>query len=253
MSAVVPPTRRREAQPTVLELLQEFLLARNLRPGDRVPTEAELSTELGVSRNAIREALRALEVLGIVEIRHGQGMLLRQASLAGLTASLAFWGRLSVRDGVEALRPIAEVRDALETSLIGRVLGQHSEQNLHELVEAVAEMERLAAQGEHAPDADRRFHDVLYRPLDNWVLTYLLQGFWAAHAEVSAEADVPSLDPGIVARQHRALLDAVMQRDPKAAVQAMNWHFDNILRRPAPAEDDLAVARPCSPGEGEDA
>jgi len=227
--------RKREPQPTVQDLMKELILTEDLHSGDKLPTENELTERLGASRNAVREALRSLEALGIVEIRHGYGMYLRDATLAGLAETLTFWGRMSHRDGVEALAPIAELREVLETSLIGRVVGELTREDLRELSGLVRTMEIAAEEGKYASDEDRRFHEVLYRPLGNWVFTYLLQAFWDAYTELDEDTKGSRNPPEDVAQCHRDLLEALKRRDRDAAATAMSRHFDNFLRRPRSA------------------
>ena len=223
--------RRRQPQPTVEELTKEFILLRNLRSGDKLPTEGELADELGVSRNTVREALRSLQALGIVDIRHGHGTYVRDIALTSLADSLTFWGRLSERDGLEGVQPIAEVREVLETNLIGVVIHLLQDSDLHEMDDSVQEMRTRAAKGLHASDADRRFHEILYRPLDNWVHFYLMRAFWDAYTAVSKDSPRPKRDPAQIAQQHQDILDALKRRDAEAAQQAMTVHFDNALRR----------------------
>jgi len=226
------PAQRRGGEPTVLELTRALILDRHLRAGDRLPSEHDLAHELGASRNAVREALRGLEAQGIVEIRHGSGIYLRDMTLVGLTDILTFWGQLSERDGIETLRPIAQVREVLETNLVRDVVPLLTPDDLRTLSVIVRDMEARAEEGEYAADADRRFHDALYRPLDNWVLTYLLQAFWEAFANVN-RSEHSRRPADVVAQQHRDILEALKRRDADAAADALRQHFDNILHRPA--------------------
>jgi len=219
----------------VQELLKEFLLAGDYRPGDRLPTEAELGAAIGVSRSATREALRSLQALGIVDIRQGHGMQLRDMSLDGLAEGLAFWTMLSERDGTQAIRSIAYVRDALERSSISDVIGRHEPADIKQMEDAVAEMADRAAGGDYAPDADRRFHRALFHPLGNWVFTYVLDAFWDVSitittARVERGGRFPRLTqnrPADIVANHRDILDAVRRGDEDAARLAIQRHFDN--------------------------
>jgi DNA-binding FadR family transcriptional regulator len=214
---------------TVLELIQELIIEQDLSVGDRLPTEFELAGQLGVSRNAVREALRALEALGIVEIRHGHGIYLREATLTGLAHILVFWSRLFQRDGLVGLQVMAEVREAIESSLIVKVMPLLTPDDLEELSAIVDEM-RVAPTAVDVRHADRHFHDVLYRPLDNWIVTYLLDAFWEAFLE-STKGDHPSRSRDLTVQQHDDIVSALKARDADALVAAMRNHFDNPLRR----------------------
>lgn len=213
------------------DLLKEYILLRNLGPGDRLPPENELAAELGASRNVVREALRALQALGIVEIKHGLGAYVREATLSSLTSSLAFFSRLAVRDGREALYPIAEVREVLEINLLDKVIGLHTDEDWVGLEATVTAMSEAATQGERAPKEDRRFHELLYGPLDNWVLIYLIRAFWDTYVEVGQGSPRERRSPQVIVDQHIAILDALRKNDLAAARAAMLIHFDNHLRR----------------------
>lgn len=217
---------QRTAQPSVLEAMQEFLIHHGFSPGDRLPTEATFTVELGVSRYAVREAVRALEALGIVEVKHGQGTFLRGGSLDGLGNALTFWSRLSPSGDPDTLRLIADVRKALEARLISEVVPLHTEESLAELEETVHEMETHALRGTLSPAADRRFHELLYQPLNNWVLNSILHAFWDTLRRVS-ETSALDGDPPRIAQQHRAILEALRRRNIEEVNQATDEHFRN--------------------------
>lgn len=219
----------RKAPPSVEELLKDLLVDRGYRPGDKLPTELDFAAELQVSRNAVREALRSLQTLGVVEIRHGHGIYLSSVSLARISDGLSFWGRLLERDGEEVLGLIAEVRCALEVSLLPDAIERVTDTDIEEMTEAVQEIEKLAAQGKRALNADRRFHETLYRPLENWVLLGLLRAFWDSTAQI-VDSVRPKLPVDEAAAHHLAILDAVKQRDTEKAVAAMKVHFGPFSR-----------------------
>jgi len=216
---------RRPAQPRVEDLLQAYIIDHGFRPGDRLPTEAAFCDELGVSRNAIREAMRSLQSLGILEIRHGYGAYLSDVSLPRLADGLAFWGKLLSREGDHVLRRIAEVRSMIETSLVSQVVGKLSEGDFAELHDCLQQIEDASTHDERAYDADRRFHEILYRPLDNWVLTGFLRALWDSTREL-AGARPPVHDPTLTPDLHRKILAALEAEDAEAATHAMHEHFE---------------------------
>ena len=222
----VSPFRREQPRP-VSELIEELILARGLRPGDKLPTEPEFATELGVGRNAVREAVRWLAGLGVIEVRHGYGMYLPDVSLATLSDGVSFWSRLAAPAGQDPQRAIVEVRSILETSLAGQVVRLVGPAEINLMREALAEMEGRAAVGEHAPEADGRFHEALYRPLDNWILIGLLRAFWDSFQELHSPA-ARDATPDQIVRYHRDILEAVERRDGQAAAEAMQRHFDPL-------------------------
>lgn len=98
---------------TVEERLQDYLLTHGYRPGDRLPTEATLCSELGVSRTVLRESMRSLLSMGFIDIRRGEGTFVSEVSLPRLADNLTFWGRLL--DGEDdVVGRIAELAAAIE-------------------------------------------------------------------------------------------------------------------------------------------
>ncbi|MFW6598232.1 FadR/GntR family transcriptional regulator [Propionibacteriaceae bacterium Y2011] len=215
---------RRPSPPSVEELLKAYIIDHGFGPGDRLPTEATFCEKLGVSRNAIREAMRSLQSLGILEIRHGYGAYLSDVSLPRLDEGLTFWGKLLRRDGDDhVLRRIAEARSLIESSLVAEVCGRLTEADFTQLRECVAEIEAATAEGERAFEADRRFHQILYGPLDNWILSGFLRTLWDSTRTMLDKN--PAADLANTPDDHRAIVDALEAGDPEAATKAMRTHF----------------------------
>src|SRR5579875_1874705 len=120
--------------------LMALILDRGLQPGDVLPTEPELIEELGVSRNSVREALKALQALDIVEIRHGYGTYVGHFSLDPLTNGLTFRTLQGIGRDVRAIVEILEVREALEDGLIRRVAPSIPDADLADLDRVVKAM-----------------------------------------------------------------------------------------------------------------
>lgn len=216
---------RRQPQPTPKELLMHLILERGYRPGDPLPTEAELSAELNLGRSSVREGMRALESLGIVRARQGVGSTLEETSLDGFTDGILFWSRMRRRDGSGSLRAITEVREALETGLIRAAVAAATEESIATMRECVDRMRAAAAGGEYAPDADTAFHRALYAPLDNWILDSLIVAFWKVHALAADTEDGPLGTPAEIADIHVGIVEAIETQDVDAARAAMLRHF----------------------------
>jgi len=236
LAAVSDGRGARANQRALREAVKGLIVERGLRPGAALPTEAELMRELGVSRHPLREAMKALEAVGIVDIRHGYGTYVGSVPMSALEAGLTFRGALSVRGDFADMRDLLEVREVMETGLVPRVLAAYDELDLDALESAVAAMERAAARGRYAPDEDWRFHETLYRPLGNALVLDLLQVFWKVFQEL--DADLPRADntPETTAAWHRAILEALRTRDEPALRAAADDHFRGIRARVTPRD-----------------
>ncbi|MFC7305639.1 FadR/GntR family transcriptional regulator [Streptomyces monticola] len=228
----VPSARERRVGTQIRRDVMQLILDRRLPPGAPLPTEAELMESLGVSRNSVREALKALQALDIVEIRHGYGTYVGQASLTPLIDGLTFRTLAQVSDDHAALGEILQVREVLEEGLIRRVAGGLADAELAQLESIVGRMEEAARSGESFPDLDREFHETLYETLGNALVPQLLAAFWSVFHRV---AGVRGWDrdpaPKVTAQRHRDILTALRARDVAGAQAAMTDHFRGIEAR----------------------
>ncbi|WP_268979203.1 FadR/GntR family transcriptional regulator [Streptomyces ureilyticus] len=216
--------------------VMQLILDRKLRAGAPLPTEAELMGALGVSRNSVREALKALQALDIVEIRHGYGTYVGQASLTPLVDGLTFRTLAQQGDdsGALALGDILQVREVLEEGLIRRVVGVLSDAELDRLEGVVTRMEEAGRAGVPFPELDREFHELMYASLGNALVPQLLGAFWTVYRRVAGVrgwTDDPT--PDVTVRRHRDIVVALRARDVEGAQRAMAVHFRGIEARAA--------------------
>ena len=234
---MVPParfsaqTRLRALQSDIMELI----LDRELEVGDALPTENELCVALGVGRNTLRESLKVLQALGVIEVRHGFGMFVAPTNFEALADGLIFRGRLSLRHhGLEALQ-LVDVRHALESGLIGSSMDVMTADQLAAVKESVVRMEDLAARGEPFVEADSDFHGRLFAPLNNELLLNLLGVFWKVYRKIHTEMGPGSEDLPALAALHRNIYTAVAAGDRARAAEELGRHFEGIRRRIADA------------------
>lgn len=226
------PERRLSGQ--IQREVMQLILDRKLRAGAPLPTEAELMEDLGVSRNSVREALKALQALDIVDIRHGYGTYVGEASLTPLVDGLTFRTLARPSDDASALAEILQVREVLEEGLIRRVAGTLSEAELDRLESVVTRMETAGQEGGPFAELDREFHELLYASLGNALVPQLLGAFWTVFRRVSGIrgwTDDPA--PEVTVRRHRDIVTALRAHDVEGAQRAMAFHFRGIEARAA--------------------
>lgn len=211
--------------------IMNLILERELDAGDPLPTENELAAALGVGRNTLRESLKVLQALGVVEIRHGFGMFVAPSNFDALADGMTFRGRLSLRHkGDEALE-LVDVRQALESGLIGGAMDSMTSSQLAAVEESVVRMEELAAAGQTFVEADAEFHRRLFEPLNNALLVSLLGVFWKVYRQINVEVGAGAEDLTETAAVHRGIYEAVSGGDKALAAERLNRHFDGIRHR----------------------
>jgi DNA-binding FadR family transcriptional regulator len=216
---------------TTADRIKDFILGEGLHVGDPLPTESELCDHLGVSRSSVREAIRTLSTLDIVEVRHGHGTFVGNMSLDALVETLVFRGVLSPGDDLRALHDVVEVRQALDLAMAERIvasLAGTANPGLHALVE---EMISCATDGRTFPRQDRAFHTGLLARLDNSLVGQLVAAFWDVHTAVIPKLGISvAADLEKTARAHGDMLAAAEAGDVARFRAAVASHYEPIDR-----------------------
>lgn len=220
--------RRQLIHQAVQAEIKNFIVQQRLKPGDVLPTEGELAQQLGVSRNSVREAVKALEGLGVIEARAGAGLYVRDFSVDALLDHLAYGMLFDVR----SLSDILGVRLALETGMAKSVVRGLTDEQLANLEALLARWAVEADRGKYPPVLDRAFHEALYTNVGNSVLAKILDAFWRVFYEAREHALVSEVDdPAGTHRAHVAIFEALRARDPDRLTEALESHHRGIEAR----------------------
>ncbi|WP_341854787.1 GntR family transcriptional regulator [Brachybacterium sp. GPGPB12] len=216
---------------TAVDRIQELILAEGLAPGDPMPTEAALCERLGISRSSVREAMRTLASLDIVEVRHGHGTFVGTLSLAPLVDGLLFRARLDDGNDLGARARGGRARIALDLAVAERLVEIYRGTENPELEGHVETMRELASAGEPFPEADAAFHTVLFSRLPNSLLRQLAQAFWEVHTTAVPPLGIaPAQDILETVEAHRAMLTALEAGDAAAYREAVHQHYRPLGR-----------------------
>ena len=210
--------------------LAERLRADDVKAGAVLPSESALMAELGVGRQQLREALGVLEAFGAVNSRQGARRRWVGADLGSLVAS-------SAELTGEPRTTVAEllvVRQALETSLLAKVMPLHTAASRAEIRELAHEMEERAAQGRSFAELDQQFHLSLFAPLRNSTLEGILGAFWTLLEIIEGPGPDVAIDPEVAA-MHTAIIDAIESGDFNHARYELDTHFYGVRRRVVPS------------------
>lgn len=206
----------------VINMVKEALIREELSPGDRLPSETELSRQLAVSRGSIREAMKVLSASGIVEVRRGDGTYISRSDRNVAFEPLLFSLILSKED----MRQLVELRELLEVAIVKLVLANADRDDLARIEEAVVRLEDLIDRGENQPErlaeADVAFHRALGRATGNRMVERIysfVMDFFAPSIETTHRKQ----RKGTLAReQHRNIFNALRDRDLGRAVEAVD-------------------------------
>ncbi len=210
----------------IADQLRHLIAAGEFPAGERLPAERDLAVQLRVSRPSVREALIALEVEGLVEIRGGSGVYVRaKPNGARRPAADGEWGPLE----------LIRARALIEREVAAQAAQLASRRQIGAIEETLAAMEQEAAAGKAPLDADRAFHVAVAEAAGNGVLVELVQQFWDARdgklfRRLGNHFESPRSWLAAI-EEHRAVLEAIRKHDAKAARQAMQHHMDKAHAR----------------------
>jgi GntR family transcriptional repressor for pyruvate dehydrogenase complex len=224
-----------EQKPLVTEITQtllDYLLSGALKPGDRLPPERRLSEALGMGRSTVREALKALTVVGLIDVRQGDGTYLKKAD-STLLPRVIEWGLLL---GEKKTMDLVETRQRLEIIIAELAAERRDEQGLVELRQTLNEMHRTTTDYQAFAEADIAFHFQLAKMTRNTVLQDILSSIrallraWIVRT-IEPDGSRGSSPRELAVREHTPIFEAVERGDPQAAATAMRSHMEAAAGR----------------------
>ncbi len=215
-------TRRLYLQ--VAEQLMGFIQGGTLEPGERLPSERDLAERFGVSRPTIREAMIALEISGLVEIRSGSGVY-----VVGQHGQPA----LHPRDEGPGPFEILEARARFEGEACALAAERIGDAQLAQLRTLLTAMERENQRRDQAEQADQQFHCLIAEATGNSAISATVAWLWQLRNEsgISHRFHQRVREEGVkpIIADHRKILRALEQRDPAAARRAMARHLQRVI------------------------
>lgn len=202
----------------VYDELRHYILKNNLKPGDKIPTEMEMSQALGVSRNVLREAIKTLEILGVVSSKPGVGMVVNAFSPSSLSTCMFL---NLIEDKGDLLRQSLEVRKILEIGFAQQCFDSMTDDQLIRMEDCVKAMESYE-EYEDFYDSDAYFHQCMYENLDNKMLIAFLDSAWECDRNFGGKV----IDnKALRIKKHRDIYTALRDRDFDAFLASLIFHF----------------------------
>jgi GntR family transcriptional repressor for pyruvate dehydrogenase complex len=218
---VIEPVKSTRIYAEIVRQIKGLVSDGRLKSGDRLPPERDLAERFRVSRTSVREALRALETTGLIEIRAGEGAFVREVSVESLIEPLA----LVILTHREAIAELYEARRLLEPPIAALAARRASPDEVAEMSRILDEQGREVAAGRTGLTQDAAFHTAIVHSTHNRAITRLV----AALMDLLTQSREESLQtPGRPERSHqdhRQILAAIQSRDEDRARQAMLAHL----------------------------
>lgn len=225
----------------IVQQIEESILNGQLKPGDQLPAERELAQQFGVSRTAVREAVKALHEKGLVEAYSGKGTFVTNGTSQAIRQSLD----LMIKIGQPGnLAQLEEVREILEPDIAALAATRVEEQHLATMREAIAVMDRSRQDPDAFIEADLDFHLSLAEAAANPIILSLIDSIVGLLREQRMKIFCVKGGPERGQYHHKRILDAVERRDPEAARQAMRAHLQQVREDSQSSASEREMARP---------
>ena len=209
----------------IVQQIEESIVKGDLKPGDQLPAERELAQKFGVSRTAVREAVKALREKGLVEAYSGRGTFITDDTTLAVRQSLDLMVKIGQADGFDHL---AEVRAILEPEIAALAATRMPDAELATMREAVSTMDGSGQDPEAYIEADLDFHLALAEAAANPIILSLLDSIVGILREQRLRIFRVPGGPERGQIYHKRILDAVERRDPEKARQAMREHLEQV-------------------------
>ena len=220
MPRVMEEIRIRGVSDAISEQILKLISTGVLKPGDALPPQRQLASQLGVSLSSLREALHALAAIGVIEVKRGRGTFVCDHPADSLVKQLD-WALLLQE---EETRELFEARQVIDVSLAGYAAERATEEQIARLSALFEEMMESwrARDLERLDEQDVRFHLAIAEAAGNSLLLHLAQSLYSVVDQFIRA--VPHTKAGM--EHHRQVLEAIVERDPAKARAAMRILLD---------------------------
>lgn len=219
----------------IVDQIEQSVQRGDLKAGDQLPAERELAEQFGVSRTAVREAVKALREKGLVEAYPGKGTFITSGSSNPMRQSL---DRMMKSANVDAKSSLVEVREILEPEIAALAAQRASEENLNSLREAVAVMDAAKRDPDAYIEADLDFHLELAEAASNPLILSLIDSIVGVLREQRMRIFEVEGGPDRGQYHHKKILEAMERRDAEGAREAMRAHLRQVREDSRSASQD---------------
>lgn len=206
----------------IAEEIKKYIHDHQLKKGDKLPSVADLTTILGVSRSSIREGLRYLEGFDVIEVQNGKGIFVKEGDALKIEA------KIDVEQEKNYLLHISELRRALEGKAVELATLRATDEEIEEMDQLITEVIRLRDAGIDSSEVDWEFHKAIYRASHNPLLESVAESVSDTFNKLwSRPFGIEHIFSDTLPF-HSTMLEGIKQRDPAYALQEFNKIIDAV-------------------------
>ncbi|MGY3793502.1 FadR/GntR family transcriptional regulator [uncultured Aquimarina sp.] len=223
----VSSNSKKGSEEIIISKIRELIVSKQLEPGDKLPAERVLAEQLGVSRNQLRQAIQRLEFYGLVKKYPQSGTRVSNIGVTALNGMMTDILQLQEPD----FKSLVETRLILETHAVRLAATRRSDEHLKQILAAHEAYSEKAVNGLSAVEEDLMFHLKLSEASGNSVINSLMLVITPEIITHFVANKVCNKDENyLLIREHQAIIDAIVDRDPDRAVAKLEEHFKDLYK-----------------------
>ena len=215
------PVKSTKVYEAVMEQIKDSVKSGELKRGDKLPSERELSEKLQVSRTSVREALKSLNMLGLIESKHGEGNFIKGNIEDSLLEPLSMVFLLIGSKNEE----IIQLRRIIEPQCASMAAENITDSDLEELNEILIEMEKTS-DDDLSAELDKKFHYKIAQSCGNMLISTIMFSVSALIEKYIDSSHIHKYNKEKVNCQHKAIYTALKEHDEKEAFKLLSEHLD---------------------------
>jgi GntR family transcriptional regulator, transcriptional repressor for pyruvate dehydrogenase complex len=237
-----PLTTRPRVYEDAAEAIRQYIAQNHLRPGDPLPPERQIQQQLEISRASVREALRTLQMIGLVEARRGKGLFVKKLDLQPMVRALT--SNLELIDGI-SVGHLVDVRKALELELAEVAAMRRTAEDAARLATSLERMRQALTEGDVAMalTQDLKFHEILVQISRNPLFERFYSSIAAFLVDIRERSPQTTETQTASLREHDAIYRAIRDQDPAGAVDAMRMHLAGLDEQLGVGASNTATAQ----------
>lgn len=205
----------------VFKEIKQYIIDNKLQPGDKLPTELEMCKMMGVSRNVLREALKSLQMMGIITSVPGSGNIIMEFSFDIIFENIMHY---LVPDTDELIFEMRQIRAVLEVGFFKEAYDSLNSDDISRLKQALDELIKRANTREETFEVDFAFHDIFYSKIKNRMFRSLMRSTWDISKDLKRAYNYRR-DMKSFIENHKALYNAIKTGNYEEAFYQINVHF----------------------------
>ena len=206
----------------VFNEIKSYIIDKPLGPGDKLPTEMEMCEKMGVSRNVLREALKSLQMMGIIKSIPGNGNVIQEFKMDFIFENVFYY---LIPDDEELVTELRQIRSILEMNFLKEAFFSVAENDIVEMEQLIKAIEEKTYKGERYNEEDYKFHMLLFKNVKNKTLLSFFKAAWIVSRDLS-KVKLYKSSPTFSMENHKAIFMAIKERNYEEAKKQMLLHFE---------------------------